>query len=1507
MRKTIYIRAVCAISIPVLGILFTMQNCGSVRHTNHVLPPSPFEENKLLFSPEFVAHQKLADSEGRDLKPEAIIPAGTELSVIARDKCLRDRLNDPRRIHHWIDGYITSEIPLGNDSDIFSETAIGIRTRMAFTVAQLNNYAKLDACVVGLSNTTKIAYRAATNPSATASDLLNALEFNSADAIFKAKIPATIKVRVAILDSGLDYNNVSLSSKVDREYDKFYNYLGTVIGVTPSKGNQDYFGLGTQIASLIAGDSGKNFKGLAERNVTLLPIKIRNDINQTFGSYQYLNMIKLAVNMKADVINLATSDVASCDPIVGHAMLQAIRRNVFIVLSAGDNIEPDRSKPRRPGAFLSVKDNGPLYEGNTSAPGCWGRYLKGALTVAASDTQGTNLTHFSNWGEDAVEVAAPGVNIRAIQHNNKEVISDSIVLPTALVTASAVMTIAYHKAMTWSYDPWLIEDIMLNAFPTRSTLSSLIRRGKFLNFSSLANYLQALESKSAEQRLAESSDNAELTGGWNAEAAVDTKLMNVDVYAKNPMLQAGRRIQLNAVAYYTDAVIKVITESGTTFTSSNPAVIEVNSKGVAIAKAPGLATISISYQGKQASTLLSVVGYDVIDGPGNELTNIEVIHDGFNESVYGVCPLVASQGSPLSFSVFANYADGSRVRLPNLSSLAAPDAPEFASFINNSTVHTGNAYGGKTYKVYALYRGKKAMTEVTAPKGTVQKTEMDYRYGQSSPTLTVQDGGTFTITQEKTLIMHPRVVTHSKCRHLPIIGDTKVMRPLEVFSSPDPTLNSKLKALNTSWTDGISLYDLTVGKTYQVNVDYGVYRGTGTQIQLPSKTYYFKLAPADVRDIHLLVSNQPVSDIYPKGRAHMQIQMTDSAGTKYLGRPEQFIAEFYDSATNQRVYAPDAIMLNGSDYSFNSYVYPPVGSSVNWHVSLTHVPTGFKKTFPVKSSGVDRYTGPETSAPQFDWGKFAIVSGSRRCPQGPQTALSGAGTSESPHVVCSSQQLVDLGLKSTTKSTAPHVVLGADIDFSEQILPKKSLLYGSLNGGGKKILNLIYASADETRLFLVSPKIHDVIFSGFSVSMKSVALLGAESIENIYFSNGLVIANDGSAGLMSSANGAFSMGQLRSIKNIRVEGVELQGTTYIAPVNGNQVMVIDNFGTRNLTIRNSSVAGMGSYVGGIVDMCHYCTITSSATHGTIAQVANSVGGIMGRGVYSKLFSVQSSMNIAASTNEVGGLVGSMMGVDPFPTLSTAQLQEISLIMNSSFTGTVRGSRSVGGIAGVAADSTIDTVSVSGSTVVQGTDIVGGIVGSSSFFNKIYDARMDGSVYSSGSVHPIAVAVKPSQFTFRPGDRFSNLRFKGNVINLDPAIVPEPLPEGSVMTVMPAAPPPNIKPATQLGLNISVPGASFANGVYTLNMGPLAKGQKSVYQDVRITSGTPFQIGSLVNGASISFPGGFGTSGSGYTDWSFGVGLPTERSGNISAEVKILLVTPNGNHEVKILVKGVVAQ
>ena len=188
-------------------------------------------------------------------------------------------------------------------------------------------------------------------------------------------------VTVAVIDSGVDANP------------QFGNRVaaGQTFAKAPSgPAGGDCVGHGTMVAGIIAAApaSGTQFAGVAPQ-ARILSIKITNSDKQGISSATIASAIRQAVQDGARVINVSIATQGS-DPSLQAAVDYALSRNVVVVAAAGNDEQPDPSKP---------PTHGPFYPAD----------YPGVLSVGAVDQNG----NLASWSDKLtnVSVTAPGVNV----------------------------------------------------------------------------------------------------------------------------------------------------------------------------------------------------------------------------------------------------------------------------------------------------------------------------------------------------------------------------------------------------------------------------------------------------------------------------------------------------------------------------------------------------------------------------------------------------------------------------------------------------------------------------------------------------------------------------------------------------------------------------------------------------------------------------------------------------------------------------------------------------------------------------------------------------------------------------------------------------------------------------------------------------------------------------------------------------------------------------------------
>ncbi|MEZ4814944.1 MAG: S8 family serine peptidase [Bdellovibrionota bacterium] len=720
------------------------------------------------------AAQKAADALEAARKAEeeqsAVINArpGEErlLDFVLDDQCLIDRKKEKDSgVHtpeYFVDKHLTSGF-YSKEIGEFKESALTLPIFKGVTTQELLGLADADNCIVGISEHKEgTSLASSTDYDGAENDYREHLQADAADSYFsKAK---STHVKVAVIDTGADYNNPDLEpalSKIEGlsvlEKGNYQEALST----RP----QDTHGHGTQMASVIAALGKNGVKGLgAEAGIEVIPIRVENiekgikdkKPNERLGSIMLFNTIKRAVNSGADVINLSLSgfynfnkdvpkDIIAqqkmllCDPMIGYAIYRAIERGVFVVMAAGHEGQVKWNGEKAeyfPGSVEENLDNKYWDSELAVTPACWGKYFKGAVAVGALDQTNTQIASFSNWGAKSIEMLAPGEGIKSYTINNQIKVGKGTSYSTALVSAAAAMTIAVHKKNGWKYSPWLIEDVLLNGTPQVPELATgdrSIFKGRSLNLKVLADYLKSLEGKTAEERALEPTENPEegLEVKISSANGVSDSLKRLEVYTKNIFASNRHRIQLQAVAHYSSGSYKVVTPSVQWSSSDTTKLKIVGGVAYPAEKATGLVSVTGVLNGITASTPIALFDGDVVTGTRDfeKIVGLEVTFDNYqpnktfkNGDTLELLPEYFLKGSYYAtssyVSVYAVYNTG-------LKRMISREASQFKSD-DGLRVDLGldrffftpqrTLYGGSTHEIGFLYKGISTKVKVQVPK-----------------------------------------------------------------------------------------------------------------------------------------------------------------------------------------------------------------------------------------------------------------------------------------------------------------------------------------------------------------------------------------------------------------------------------------------------------------------------------------------------------------------------------------------------------------------------------------------------------------------------------------------------------------------------------------------------------------------------------------------------------------------------------------------------------------------
>ena len=284
-------------------------------------------------------------------------------------------------------------------------------------------------------------------------------------------------VRIAVLDTGIDYNHPDLVGNIwsgigynfvtCRKFDNDGNC--EVPGSTDDP--MDDYGHGTHVAGII-GAAGDNNLGVAGVmwEVSLMAVKVLNSQGRRWADVEG---IQYAVNNGARVIN-ASFGGYEFSAAMYDAISAANSAGVLLIAAAGnDGLNNDLT---------------PLYPASFDLPNI--------ISVAATD-QNDNLVAFSNFGPNSVDIAAPGTYIISTVptwwatypgYGDLEMFSGTS-MSTAFVSGVAGLLMSYYGGSSNTYfDYTQIRDTILgfndveeDGYPGLRTLKGKIKTQGRLN------------------------------------------------------------------------------------------------------------------------------------------------------------------------------------------------------------------------------------------------------------------------------------------------------------------------------------------------------------------------------------------------------------------------------------------------------------------------------------------------------------------------------------------------------------------------------------------------------------------------------------------------------------------------------------------------------------------------------------------------------------------------------------------------------------------------------------------------------------------------------------------------------------------------------------------------------------------------------------------------------------------------------------------------------------------
>lgn len=252
------------------------------------------------------------------------------------------------------------------------------------------------------------------------------------------------KIIVAIIDTGVDSKHEYLAANIWHDKDR---YIAGWNFVSDKPNPSDDHGHGTHVAGIVHAVSP---------NTLLLPVKYYSDSNP--GSVNLQNTVKAlnyAIDHDVDIINYSGGGPEPSEP--EYLALKRAEEKGILVIAAAGNEHQNTDIPE-----------------NRYYPAAYG--LSNIITVAATDIH-NNLLASSNWGQNHVDVTAPGDNIYSSLPGNRWGYMGGTSMATPFVSGIAAQIKACNPKLTYVQ----IKSIILSSVDRFPQLSGKIRTSGRVN------------------------------------------------------------------------------------------------------------------------------------------------------------------------------------------------------------------------------------------------------------------------------------------------------------------------------------------------------------------------------------------------------------------------------------------------------------------------------------------------------------------------------------------------------------------------------------------------------------------------------------------------------------------------------------------------------------------------------------------------------------------------------------------------------------------------------------------------------------------------------------------------------------------------------------------------------------------------------------------------------------------------------------------------------------------
>ncbi|EOO65013.1 S8 family peptidase [Bacillus mycoides] len=218
------------------------------------------------------------------------------------------------------------------------------------------------------------------------------------------------KIKIAILDSGIDKNHEDLQDTVIKEYN----------AINPQEPVTDTLGHGTTIAGILAAQNNTiGISGISSSCVEIYSVKVLND-NGKGKIDNLIRGINWSIDNNVDILNISFG-MSSNNVDLENVIKKALQAGIIVVASAGNN-----------------------YGGNVEYPANY----KDVISVTAVDHTYKIASFTAKKGK--IDFSAPGVDILTTSILNNYTIEHGTSLATAHVTGIISLILANHEKFNLS-------------------------------------------------------------------------------------------------------------------------------------------------------------------------------------------------------------------------------------------------------------------------------------------------------------------------------------------------------------------------------------------------------------------------------------------------------------------------------------------------------------------------------------------------------------------------------------------------------------------------------------------------------------------------------------------------------------------------------------------------------------------------------------------------------------------------------------------------------------------------------------------------------------------------------------------------------------------------------------------------------------------------------------------------------------------------------------------------